>query len=461
MRVILVNPYPYYMKGVETTIYPPLGLLYIGAYIKNEIEALQILDANVLKQSTDETLDKILAFKPDIVGVSVNIATSRAAKELIRKIREYKSDMTIVVGGPLPTVIPKEWLEIADIVIKGEGEYSFLDVVKEFKRGRISVMKGNVIEGKYIDVEQLPFPAYDYLVPDLKYYSKKARIVKSYMAPILTSRGCPYQCIFCDKSVHGTKIRARSPESVFRELKWLREKYGIYQIDILDDNFAYYYDRTNNILDGIAKIGGFAVNCQNGLRADSIDSDLVKKMKKSGVFKVGIGIESGSVRIVDKICKKLDLKKVENAIKLFREARITVHGYFIIGFPFEAKEDILKTIKFAKKVNPHFCNFSLLKPIVGTTLYNQLKTDKIRSERLNIEISDGFFTSEPVVEMEHLSPGELRSLYKKAWRSFYIRPSKIFDLLFSIKSFKESLWVIRIGLSILNRGLIFGREGKS
>lgn len=464
MRVALINPYPYYMSGVESTIYPPLGLLYIGGYIKNQVESLLILDGNVLSLSIKETVEKVIEFKPDLIGISINVATSTVARELAIELKKNIPDGKLMVGGPLPTVFPKPWLNYVDAVIIGEGEIPFSKVIQKIKEGKNNwqEIKGVYVQGseitscEHVDPNILPFPAYHYLEPSIQYYTKKARVVKDYMAPIITSRGCPYGCIFCDKSVHGYKFRPRNAKSVLEEIKWLRREFGINQIDILDDNFTFDIDRADKILDGLIEQGNFAINCQNGLRADRLNIDLVKKLKQAGVFKTGIGIESGSPRILRRIDKKLDLEKARKAIKWLRKENITVHGYFIIGFPFETASDIKATLEFAKDANPHFANFSFFLPIPGTKIYSMLMKDgQILNEELD-RITDGFFSKKSYALLENMSDDELQSIYKHVWRSFYLRPYKVLDVLTTLKSWSELIWVARIAYSMIRRKIIIG-----
>lgn len=462
MKVALVNPFPYYVSGVESTIYPPLGILYIGAHIRPLIDSLLVLDANALKIDVRSTYDRLKAFKPDIVGLSVNIATVRAARELGALIKQNNPEVLLVSGGPHPTVFPQKWLEYVDVVITGEGEISFAKLIERFKLGKdlysdnpgICIKGSTITYSPHVDPDEIEFPAYEQLEPPLQFYTKGGRVVKPFMAPILTSRGCPYSCTFCDKSVHGTNFRPRSYQSVLKEIHWLRKEHGIKQIDIMDDNFTFDTERAGKILDGIIQIGDFAINCQNGLRADKLNEELIKKMKCAGVFKTGIGIESGSIDILRRIEKKLDLEQVQRAIKWLRNEKITVHGYFIIGFPFETSSDIEKTLKFAVEADPHFANFSHYLPIPGTKLYNDLKEQGKLLYKDSEDINTGFFRKEPLAAFDKISNQRVEKLYKKVWRSFYLRPYKIIDILKTIRSFRELSWVFRIAFSVLKRIII-------
>ena len=460
MKVFLLAPYPE-ISNIATTQYPPLGLLYIGGAVRDIVDDLQILDANILKLSVQEIIIKIKDFAPDILGISVNVVTAKVAKEIASETRSRMPNIKLIAGGPLPTVFPNEWLKYFNVVVSGEGELPFRRIIEQLNKEEaivadcqgICLPNGNHMKACHPNLDELPFPAYDYLTPNIQYYSKTARVVKSYMAPILTSRGCPYSCIFCDKSVHGTNFRARSPESVLNEIQWLHDNYGIRQLDILDDNFTFDMKRADRILDGIIRIDHFAINCQNGIRADKIDEQLVKKMKQAGVFRAGIGIESGNPAVLNKLNKKLDLNNVVKAIKLLRKQRITTQGYFIIGFPFEDKECIADTVKFAIKANPHFANFSHFFPIVGTPIYHTLQSEG----RLLIdggEVEDGFFRDNSHFNNPNITSEDMTRIYSWAWKKFYFRPYKLFDILFSIKSWKELVWVFRIAISMIKNKLL-------
>lgn len=461
MRVVLLAPYPEQLKNVSTTQYPPLGILYVGAAIKDLASDLLILDANVLKLSEEETLGKVLEFKPDIVGISINIVTAGSARSLAVRLRATCPDLLLVAGGPLPTAAPQEWLQHFNLVIRGEGELAFRHILtywrfnKDFKSDfpGICYPNGPITMAEHPDLDQLPFPAYDKLVPSLPYYSRKARIIRKNMASILTSRGCPYGCIFCDKSVHGSNFRPRSAESVLKEIRWLYDTYHVRQLDILDDNFTFHTDRAMKILEGVIKIGKFAINCQNGIRADRLNEELVRKMKQAGVFRVGIGVESGKPEIISMLKKRLDLADVTKAIAMFRKQRITVHGYFIIGFPFESREDILATIDFAKKLNPHYANFTHFMPIIGTPIYQQLDQEN-RILGNKGEFNDGFYRMEAQIKNSLVGMEEMKALYTRAWRSFYLRPGKVLDVILSIKSLHEFRWVAGVGVEMLRHRLL-------
>ncbi len=470
MKILLINQFPYYATGTEGTIYPPLGLAYIASVLeKSGYKNVRVLDANVLRLRNEEVIKKIAAYTPDIIGVSSNIVTQRAAIELCKIVKERFPEKLLVVGGPLPILQPEKFLKVSDVIVNGEGEIPFLEIVRAWESeselkdipGTVSLhneeIKVNIRPELIGDMDSIPFPAYHLMEPELKEYSRKARIKKQYMAPILTSRGCPYQCTYCNKSVFGSTFRMRSAENVMSEIDWLLKNFEVRQIDILDDNFNLNPERTNSILDGI--IAGrydLAINCHNGLRVDRLTRELAGKLKRAGVFKVGVGVESGDERVLESVKKKLKLHMVRDVIKWFREENVVVHGYFIFGLPGDNRESMQNTINFAKEANPHFANFAICIPFPGTAVYDYVKKNGKFLKDVDNGVEAGFFDGTAFFEDDITRGDEVVAFNKKAFKSFYFRPLKVADILFSIHSFSELKWIISQVMSVLYN--LFGKK---
>lgn len=469
MKTILINPYPYYATGVEGVIYPPLGLLYLASAIKkNGLGEAMALDANILKMGTEAVVKEIGAYKPDVIGISSNIVTHKAALELMQAIREIGLKQLMLTGGPFPALFPEKYLAYCDIIVNGEGEETLCRILAAyrekkdllslkgilFKRGE-AVINNNKERELRQDLDELPFPDYSLLKPSIGYYSKRSRVVKHVMAPLLTSRGCPYQCTYCNKSVFGSLFRYRSPDNIVAEIEWLNKNFDIDQIDILDDNFNLIPQRAEEVLDKILAKGlKVAISCHNGLRADKISEGFAKKLKASGVFKVGLGIETADRGVMGSIRKNLDLAKVERAVSLLRKQGITVHGYFILGLPGDTPATMARTIAFAKKANPHFCNFATCIPFPGTAVYDEVK----RSGRFLVDVDDGvtsgFFGGKVFFEIGDTRARDVEQFYKKAYHDFYFNPRKALDIMLSLKSFKEFAWLAGTSCSLVVNALL-------
>jgi magnesium-protoporphyrin IX monomethyl ester (oxidative) cyclase len=234
---------------------------------------------------------------------------------------------------------------------------------------------------------------------------------------ILTSRGCPYNCVFCTHHiVWGRKWRGRSPENVVDEIEQVVKIYHVKQIDFLDDNMTLDRKRMNDICDLIIKRGlKIEWFTPNGVRADTLNEELLTKMKKSGCKKIRVAPESGVQRVVDQIIKKnLDLKSVERAVVLCKKVGIKVGCFFVIGLIGETKEEINETIKFAyrlRQLGAESFVFSIATPIQGTELYEQAKRGGFLRDCFSDE---ALAAAEPLIETPEFTANELRELCAQA-----------------------------------------------
>lgn len=469
-KIVLVNPFPYYAYGInEATVYPPLGLASIAAYLEKFGAVCKIIDANILEMRNDEVIQEIKEFGPDMAGVQMNIITAKAGIELCKQIKSNLG-IPIAIGGPfMPDALSQLLIDTkADCFVQGEGETTFLEICMGHKfdctNGIYYLKDGKAVftspRGLIKNLDDLPSPAY-HLLPDLRLYRSRSR--KRPVAPIFTSRGCPYKCTFCssssEKSPFGNKIRFRSAEKVVEEIEHLIKNFGIKQIDILDDNFTFDMERAEKILDLIIekKLKIF-INIQNGVRADKINRTLVQKMKKAGVYKTGIGIESGDTGVLLSIKKGLDLKKVEEALKLFRESGIITVGFFMLGFPSDTEESIQRTIDFAIKTNPSIANFSLVLPLPGTELYDQIKSKGYLRKSMDQGGDTGFYSDDFYYEPPNISKEKILALQKKAYSSFFFRPSKIIETIKDMKSVEEWKWTLMAAKPLLKRIFSFNKK---
>lgn len=457
-RVALVNPYPYYAEGInEATIYPPLGIAYIAAVLRKHGIECKIIDANVLRLSTEEILDQIVRFNPDLVGISLSLFVVKAGKELCAAIKESR-DISVCFGGVYASSHYQALLQDtrADYVIIGEGEYSLLELcdgkVISGIDGLAYLSNGQIVTNApralIDDLDILPHPAYDLLPPFSAY---KSRIRKSPMAAIITSRGCPFNCGFCNSNIFGKKFRARSPENVISEIDFLVRKFKIKQIDILDDNFTLNIPRAEKILDlVIDNKYDLVVNLQNGVRADRVTLPLIKKMKKAGVFKVGIGVESGNAEVLKKIAKGLDLEKVKTANAWFKSERISTSAFFMLGLPYDTEETIEQTIQFAVDLDPDIANFSVYVPIPETRMFDELsEAGLIDHDRYKDGLTNGFLGNEVYYRNLNLSNEKIIELHSRAYRRFNLRPRKFAQTIAGIRSFHELKWFAAAALPVL------------
>lgn len=461
LDIVLVNPYPDKAKAInEATIIPPLGLAYLAAVLRKDGFSTNIIDANVLKRKNEFVRDDIRKIRPRFVGISMNIVTAEPGFRLSRAIKEAGLDARIILGGVTPTIDPENALARAnaDFVVVGEGEQTILELVKKEQQADHSweSVKGIVFkDGTAIkktsprerikDPDTLPLPAYD-LLPPFRLYKTRARGFP--VGNIFTSRGCPFPCTFCNKVVFGSNITFHSAERVLEEIRVLIKDYGVRQIDVLDDHFTFSRQRAIDILDGIIKRGyKIYLNLQNGVRADTLDEELIRKMRQAGVYKIGFGVESGDKDILQKIKKGLDLDKVIRVSQLARKYGIVVYGFFILGLPGDTKESMARTIDFAIKMNPVIANFGVALPFPGTEMFELIKKEGRFLDNVDIDCFCGFHKAGAFFEIGPTKKDDVEEMFKKAYTTFYFRPKKIADILMSMRSLRELKWMLDATLS--------------
>jgi anaerobic magnesium-protoporphyrin IX monomethyl ester cyclase len=411
MKVLLINPPQQFYPGSDPPAGNlPLGLMYIAAVLDKAGYKAEILDAFMIDFSflkVGDTIEvgmpyrkireEIRRRKPDIVGIASPFTCQ--AENAIRVgdiAKEVDSNILTVVGGPHVTAVPVEFLEEAkniDIAVIGEGEYTMLDIVKFFEGAKkISDVQGiayrkdgavkqNELRPFIEDLDELPYPAYhlvdmeQYLNPrKIEYRSFKDRAVS-----MITSRGCPFNCNFCSVHLHmGKKFRAHSVNYVINHVEYVINKFGVKTIFFEDDNLTFDLKRFEAICDKIIEKGiRFNWETPNGIRADYLTLSLLKKMKKSGCQSVFFGIESGDQHVLDNIINKsLNLKEVVKVAKMCKDIGISTAAFYIIGFPGEKKENMLRTVELALRLKKDFDVGMLLHvatPSLGTRLYEECK----------------------------------------------------------------------------------------
>jgi len=426
----------------------PLGLAYIAAVLKEAGKDVTVLDAAVLEMDLKRFREEIKRIGPDIVGITAMTPMIKFAGKAAEIIKEVRKEVIVVLGGPHISVLPEETLRTypIDYGVVGEGEYTFLELVncleknedvKEIKN--IVFLKDNQFiftgSGKVIDdLDALPFPARE-LFPNLKFYKSAIGNYKRLpVGTMMSSRGCPFNCTYCDKSIFGRGIRLRSAKNVVDEMEQLHTKFGVNEIIFFDDIFTMNKKRVYDICEEIRKRKlDISWNCEAHVR--TIELDLLRKMKKAGCWQISYGVESGNQKILDNIKKGIKLQEIEDAVRLTKKAGILARGYFILGLPGETKESIQDTINFAKKLKLNNALFSMLVPFPGTELYNDIKNfGKITQvDWSNFRMT----TTEPIFVPDALTKEELKRFSKKAYKSFYMSPGFIFRYIKNIRSFND------------------------
>jgi len=429
-----------------------MDLAYVAAVLEKQHEVLVIDVPNegwdLLEEiggakyrqglKNEEITDRIKKFEPALVVITVPFSGwSTAAFAVAETVKSVDKAIKIALIGLHPSSRPNECLKQpnVDFVVIGEQEITTLELAGTLERGKQADLKNVkglgflqndevvITEPRPVieDLDSLPFPA-RHLLPMKQFFeaAKKIPISGNLKKPsirMLTTRGCPYGCIFCSNHiVMGKKWRARSAENVVAEIEHIVKTYGIRQIDFLDDNIAYNRERLVKICDMLIDKRLRIEWCTpNGVRADALDAELLAKMRKAGCQKILIAPESGVQHIVDDIIKKKQsLKRVEEAVSAAHKVGIKVGCFFILGMIGETKEDMKKTIKFAHKLRylgAEYFYFSYATPLYGTELYRQAK----EGGYLTSEFSDDALSAvQPLIETPEFTVDDLRCLATEA-----------------------------------------------
>ena len=426
MKVLLVNQPMGFSYGSIGIMRPPLGLAYLASVLRDHHQ-VKIIDFSVEKQNWNNYPYSEF----DIVGISAD--TSRYLISLrIAKVAKNQGAI-VVMGGPHVSFLDKDALEsgVVDYVVRNEGEYSFLSLVKflskeipfEEVRGVSYLTNGELSrtpDAPFIyDLDSLPFPARE-LLP-LKLYGEKMNGRPT--TTLITSRGCPFNCYFCSSSqFFGVRWRARSAENVFEEMGLLHKKYNYRALSFVDDNFTLDPDRIIKLSQKIIK-QRWDLIWGAWSRVDTIahNPDMVRMMAKAGFKWTFLGFESGSQEVLNEYGKRALVQDALKAMEILKENHVGVTGSFILGALNETKDMMKETINFAKRLNPHTAQFSVLTPYPGTKLYEMVK-DRLLTKNWGI-----YTGSHPVIKLDHVSPEALRMLFIMAYSSFYLRPGKLVE----------------------------------
>ena len=457
MDILLINPYSQESFGTnEATVEVPIGLLSLASFLESKGIKVGFLDANAQQWPQQRVVDFVNNTAPKTVGISVNIFSFLQAIRYTEEIKRISKDITVVWGGPQPTIDPELCLERSkvDFIVIGEGELtlfeslecilgkeSFRDI-KGIAYRQDNGIKINLPRERIGDLDSLPLPAYHRL-PNLRYYKSRARKIP--FMGIMTSRGCPFNCIYCSKAVFKNRITMRSPKNIITEIDLLVNKYHIKQIDILDDNFTTNKRRVEQLCELlISRNYKICINLQSGIRADNVDEALIRKLKTAGVFKVGLGVETGNQAIASEIGRELDLDKVLVASRLARKYGMIVIGFFMIGLPGDNEQTLQETIDFAIKMNPHMANFTMTIPFYGTELYRLIEREGKFLFDTREGVTYGFYAAKAYYELGNLTTDLMVKYYRNAYRKFYFRFTKAIDILCTVRSFREFKWLVEI-----------------
>ena len=444
MRILLISPPTISaIKAVVGTTGPPLGLAYVASMVRDEHD-VKIIDSLAEDYTYKDVEQIIKKYDPDVVGITSTTSMIPDAYTVAKIAKMHNENVKVFMGGPHVTFLPDRTFKecpYIDFIIRGEGEITTKELIDALDKGKetsnilgLSINIGGKIRNNpprplIKDIDTIPIPSYD-LLP-----MKKYRVDGVRFGTIMTSRGCPFNCVFCSSSaLFGKRWRGHSDSRVIEELKILHDEYGIREIEFLDDTFTLNKSRAIRIAEQIRK-EGLDISWSSSSRVDLFTDEVAKAMKAGGCHTVYFGIESGSQKTLNFIDKRITPEQSIMAIKKAKKYELNALGSFVIGFPEETREDIEKTIEFSKKVGVDYAQFTIATPYPGTRLW-----DYALSKNLILTFDWRKYTTlDPVMKLKNFTSKQISRMLQKAYLSFYLRPTYLIKDL------------------ILRRGFIFRR----
>ncbi len=446
----------------ELRLYPSLGLAYLAAELLSRGIACEIIDSAALALNSEEAANLIFSKNPSVVGITVTSFTLQATNSLVRKLKEIKPTLPIVVGGPHITHWPDSVFDLgADYGIRGDGENSLSELVESLskinppfanieglvmkKDNGISINNGIAV---IQNLDRLSFPARN-LLPEERYIFVMSYVGK--FATVISARGCIFDCIYCGIP-HKKQLHVRSIDNIISELKSIaNDSYGY--VNFIDDCFTIDRNRTVELCNQISR-NNIKIKWGCATRADYIDYELLKIMKTAGCYDIRFGVESGVEQIrCSSIGKRIPDKIFIKSFQDAKKAGLITAGFFLFGHPGETIQDMRKTVRFAKKLNPHYAAFMLATPVPGSRLFNI----SLKDGKLNTDIWRKISVNQvpvPVYTPGAVTLREMKALQAQASVSFYLRPKSIILKLNEIRHPKELFFKLKIGTVFLGRGLM-------
>jgi len=430
LRIILIRPNSYVLPTA-----PPMGLAALASWLRlKRGDEVGIIDARKRRLDPAELAGLVAGERPDVVGIGALSVEGREAHEVAGAIKKELPAVPVVLGGPFASAdsLLAMSSESVDYAVAGEGEASFEKLLNALEEGRAdSPVEG--VWGRYDgavgfggpgerpDVDELPVPAWE-LLP-LETYFRPGRNTHDTVPAhvrclqVMTSRGCPFACIYCH-GLFGKTFRPKSPENVVGEIEELVARYNLKAIEICDDIFNLDMERAKEILRGVAPLR-LHLSFPNGIRADRVDDELLDLMEQAGTRRVSFAVESASPRIQKKIRKGLDLEKVEEVIRKASRRKFLTTGYFILGFPGETSEEMDQTIRFARRSGLHIASFFYLTAFPGT------EAARVAEEKGLVVCKTPRDYSTLEINLSAVPDEVLKAKRREAYRKFYASPRRV------------------------------------
>ena len=463
-KILFVNPpsrETVYLKTfvkVGAPSYPNITLGVLAGQLAAR-HRVRIMDLELCPDPWADLKSAIREFQPDFVATTSKTPYFHQAMRILRSAKEADSRVTTLIGGVHATTFPEETVEdgTVDIVVCGEGEETIREIVDGRDLASIEGIHYKDEQGRsrknperklVSDLDSLAFPVWEGY--DLSRYANSRLSSRKNPCGLLeTSRGCPYQCNYCNKNIFGSRCRYKSTERVMEEIRFYLES-GFRELHVVDDSFTQDLDRAKEICAAILRRGfKFPWALFNGVRVDRVDLEFFQLAKRAGCWQVAFGVESGDQGILDRVGKKTTVPKIRKAMEDAKRAGLDTFGFFILGLPGETEDTLKETIRFSKSLPFDMVKYDILVPYPGTPCYKELLAEnRIRTTDWSKYLCHGL--DEPVFDHPNLRWETLSFYYKKAFRDFYLDPRFIWrrffrslrmgDLWFDFKYFINTRW---------------------
>ncbi len=449
-RVNYSQLYGFYDKGKtleKRDILTPYQLLTLAGYIQSEDVEVKIFDGEVELLNQRDLSEKIMSWNPNIVGLTATTPDTNLAIEVFNYIKIKNNTIKTVIGGPQASARPDDLRKhkSIDYIVVGDGEYPLTRIieheighklekadtnVRDKYFSQINLNKGEsnnpvIIRGYPESLTGLPMPAHNLLDYSNYQFTDPTRGAVI-AASIMSSRGCPFNCAYC---FHDRNLRNRSIDLFIDEIVYLAKRKNVKYFYIYDDTFTVNKRRVLEILDRIISLELNECNFQCLTRAELLDEELARKMKRANFMRVSMGVESGSEKILKAISKGTEKEDYIKACKLLLKYGVETRGSFMLGLPFETKETVEETIEFSKELELYHANFNIMMPYPGTKIYEMALQGR------GIYFVDPKYATDwdrfrrwgtAVTRTNDLSSKEIVASQKKAQVEFYTQ-KKVYD----------------------------------
>ena len=445
---------------------PPLGLGYLASIAKKEEYNTEILDCPLLKTDFKKFEELLHKKSYDVIGIHVNTFNLTSVKKHISIIKGINPKTIVIVGGSHPSCDPKgtmEYFTKADYAFQGEAEIGFKQLLDLIKQGKLAIEDLSKVSGLVwrqketvkinpivfiTNLDELEFPLWELMNPNWYPEAPHGGFVKNFpAAPLIITRGCPYNCTFCvGGKISGKIVRKRSVQNTIKEIVYLKKVFGVKEILVEDENFTMHKETVKEFCEELIRQDiGVSWSLPSGIRIDTVDKELLELMEKSGCYSVAFGIEFGSQRILN-LCKKgTTIKGIREKLTLFKKSKIKITGFFMLGYPTETIEEIKKTIDFALELPLHKAQFNNFLPLPYSQIYCELREQK----KIGFLDTDHFFMHDVAFTPDGITKKQLKGLQRNAYLKFYLRPKIILNIISEIRSFRHLTFLVNRFLDAL------------